>query len=810
MSIVLYRKLNIVILSFFFILISTVAVSAQDKKDIIPTVENIYLHTDRNQYTLGESLWYKAYAIYPYNNQLYNKSNMLYVELIAPNKQIIARQHTRLENGLGFGDFKLTDSTGIKTAGTYQLRAYTNWNRNFDDAFVFTKDIKILNVFTDSETNDTVKKHTKEAKSTTADEEAFKVQFFPEGGSLVEDVINIVALKAVDSKGFPIEVKGEIYTADDTLVTFFETIHDGMGTFQLNPKNGVQYYAKTSAVQGGEAIKFTLPKARETGFVLSSKPVKGDATRVLTVKTNKKTLSSQPDQNINILCKIKDITYFEIDQPITSTTVKFEIPQDKLPGGINHITLYDANQKPQSERLIFIDKSDKLNVTLATDKQTYKPDEKVTVTVSSKTKDGSPELASYSLSSIDMNGVEDTGLASNISSYFLMESDIRGPIYNPGFYFNTDNPWRIEKLDVLLLTQGWRDFIWKDNPNLADKTLPFTAESGINISGQLTQVLRNKGKAGNNITLTLFNKGKIKMLNTETDSLGHFKFENIMFYGTSEMILSSKDDNGKSRGMLSLDEDTHATLAVNFTPQPTQEAHFEDIVLKSTVLEKYKSVGIMEENVLDEVEIIAPKKEEALSMYGPADRTFVFGDEVETFLSIYDLIQTTIPSVVIEEPSIRFIRNAGPAVIIVDGIIWQPDELSFLQPADVVKIETLNGASATILGSNGGNGAILIYLKKGATTNEKIVLQTIKQQVEGFYEPRVFYTPDPKDITFENQKEDVRNTLYWNPFMHPDKTGIVKADYYNSAVETTVKVTIEGVTASGIPVVAKTQYTIEE
>ncbi|MFB9053632.1 hypothetical protein ACFFVB_11155 [Formosa undariae] len=791
-------------------IISSSTVSAQDKKEIIPTVENIYLHTDRNTYTLGESLWYKAYAVYPYNNQLYNKSDILHVELISPDKQIIAHHKTRIENGLGYGDFKLTDSSGIKKPGIYQLRAYTNWNRNFDKAFIFSKDITVLNVFNSPEVSGIAETNNKENSDSEADSKSFKVQFFPEGGSLVENVINIVALKALDSNGFPIEVKGEIYTTKDSLVTFFETIHDGMGTFQLNPKNGEQYYAKTSRVGAKEALKFPLPQAREMGFVLSSKPVKGNTSRILTVKTNKKTLASQQDQNINIICKIKDIIYFEINQPITSTIVKFELPQDKLPGGINHITLYDANNKPQSERLIFIDKSDKLEVTLSTNKQTYKPDEKVTVTVSSKTKAGTPELASYSLSSIDMNGMEDKGLDTNICSYFLVESDIRGQVYNPGFYFNNENPWRIEKLDLLLLTQGWRDFVWKDSSNITDNKLAFPAEKGINLSGQLTQVLSNKGKGGNNITLTLFNKGEIKMLNTVTDSLGHFKFENILFYGTSEIILSSKDNKGKSRGLLSLDDKTQSDLAVNFTPQSIKVDVSEDIILKNNVLEKYKSIGIMEENVLDEVEIIAPKKDEPLSMYGTADRSYVFGDEVETFLSIYDLIQTTLPSVVIEEPSIRFIRNAGPAMIIVDGIIWQPDELSFLQPADVVKIETLNGASATILGSNGGNGAILIYLKKGGTTNEKIVLQTVKENLEGLYEPRVFYAPDPTDITFENQKEDVRNTLYWNPFMHPDTTGIVEADYYNSAVETEIKVTIEGVTASGIPVVVKTRYTIEE
>lgn len=46
--------------------------------------------------------------------------------------------------------------------------------------------------------------------------------------------------------------------------------------------------------------------------------------------------------------------------------------------------------------------------------------------------------------------------------------------------------------------------------------------------------------------------------------------------------------------------------------------------------------------------------------------------------------------------------------------------------------------------------------------------------------------------------------------MHPDKTGSTTVNYFNSGVETKVKVNLEGITSNGIPVVKNIYYTIKK
>ncbi|MBP6587895.1 MAG: hypothetical protein KA208_07700, partial [Flavobacterium sp.] len=132
----IYRLLYVLffVLSFGFL-------QAQEKK-AIPDVEKVYLHTDNSIYFIGDDLFYKAYNVSAKNNLLTDNSNILYVELISPDQEIIARNKTNLEIGIGHGDFKLVDSLDVKP-GVYQLKAYTNWNRNFGEDFVFKKNIEI-------------------------------------------------------------------------------------------------------------------------------------------------------------------------------------------------------------------------------------------------------------------------------------------------------------------------------------------------------------------------------------------------------------------------------------------------------------------------------------------------------------------------------------------------------------------------------------------------------------------------------------------------------------------------------------------
>jgi hypothetical protein len=805
------RSKNYSLVCVFLLMGSFGFLQAQDKKTI-PNIEKIYLHTDRSTYFVGEDLWYKAYNVRASNNLLFDNSNILYVELISADSKIIARNKTNLEMGLGHGDFQLQDSLGVKP-GIYQLRAYTNWNRNFGDDFVFKKEIEIIDVFENHSKSNTAQNgiadnKTKIKNIKVSKESNFKVDFFPEGGSLLENVASVVGFKAVDSSGKPIDIKGEIYDSDNELVSSFESPHDGMGKFQILPIEGKTYYAKIK-ILSGEELRVELPKVTKQGYLLSFRTFKGK--NIVSISTNEATLVQIPNVALTIVCKAKGISYLETTQTLTETTLSFELPKDKIPEGISQITLFDNNNKPESERLVFIEKEQDLDVQLATDKSSYQPNEKMTINVSSKSKAGVVKAASFSLSVTDTNGVlEDKDYGTTISSYFLMESDIRGKVHNPAYYFDPTNVKRLEHLDNLLLTQGWRDFLWKTIPK-SDDAISYKAEKGITISGRVKQVFADKSLVNNNLTLALMSKKKNTFFSAITDSIGRFQFENLLFSEKANMYLNNSNEKGKFRGEIVLDSIELAPIPVKLKKEIIVLPETTHSVAES-VSKKYIALGIKPENMLKEVEVNS-KKNKINPMYGVPDYSCVVDiKESSRFFNAVDLIEEKLRGVL----SINYDSIVGkdatdlPFAVLIDGFqAVEGNQLLSVPQEQVIKIEVVRGMHIDAL--YGKSTLISIFTNAKNWQRTKIVpVYAVKQEIDGFYTARVFYSPDPEKPNPELDKNAaVRNTIYWNPYVHPDKTGHVSVNYFNSGVETKVKVALEGITANGIPVVKNIFYTIK-
>ena len=91
-------------------------------------------------YNGGDIIWIKAYLLNGMNHLPDTLSTNLYVELISPSLTRVEIKRFQMFNGFGIGDFTLSDTL---PEGLYQLRAYTNWMKNFDEEFFFTKNFPL-------------------------------------------------------------------------------------------------------------------------------------------------------------------------------------------------------------------------------------------------------------------------------------------------------------------------------------------------------------------------------------------------------------------------------------------------------------------------------------------------------------------------------------------------------------------------------------------------------------------------------------------------------------------------------------------
>ena len=78
------------------------------------------------------------------------------------------------------------------------------------------------------------------------------VQFFPEGGDLINGIKSQVAFKAIKPDGLGIDVKGSIIDNAGAVVATITTQHLGMGVFNLLPEAGKIYKAAITFPYGSK------------------------------------------------------------------------------------------------------------------------------------------------------------------------------------------------------------------------------------------------------------------------------------------------------------------------------------------------------------------------------------------------------------------------------------------------------------------------------------------------------------------------------------------------------------------------------
>ncbi len=118
----------------------------QKYTDSYPT-EKVYVHLDKPYYAIGDMIYFKAYTTVGGKHQPSGLSKILYVDLINDKDSIKHSLRLPMTAGLTSGSFALADTL---QEGNYRIRAYTQWMRNFGEAYFFDQTISIGNAISNT------------------------------------------------------------------------------------------------------------------------------------------------------------------------------------------------------------------------------------------------------------------------------------------------------------------------------------------------------------------------------------------------------------------------------------------------------------------------------------------------------------------------------------------------------------------------------------------------------------------------------------------------------------------------------------
>jgi len=106
--------------------------------------EEIFIHTDREEYISGEDLWFKIYLIDRQSFKPSLNSRIVYFEVLNADNKPVLQKKILIDKGFGPGQAVLPDSL---SSGIYTIRAYTSWMKNFLPNNCFMKDISVYNSY---------------------------------------------------------------------------------------------------------------------------------------------------------------------------------------------------------------------------------------------------------------------------------------------------------------------------------------------------------------------------------------------------------------------------------------------------------------------------------------------------------------------------------------------------------------------------------------------------------------------------------------------------------------------------------------
>ncbi len=775
--------------------------------------EKAYLHLDRPVYATGETIWFSAYVVDASRHQLDSLSSVLHVDLLSPQRRVVARRTLRLRGGRASGDLEISDTLA---AGTYVLRAYTSWMRNAGDNFVYSRRLTIWPASplgpqeSAAESAANAQRKTKSPAPATGRPD---VQFFPEGGYLVEGLAGVVACKATNASGRGIDVRGQILNAQNAVVVAaFSTRHGGMGRFPLVPGTGQRYHAHCTLPDGSTA-DYPLPAAQPGGYTLH---VAENATEFLVEARYRG--ATPPAGPVQLLTQVRGIVAYPGPRTLSGDVpAAWRMPKKNYPSGIVHFTLFDGLGGPQCERLAFVQNGPAaLQITVVADQASYGPHAPVQLTVRVADAAGQPVAANFSLA------VSDAGLsaldpnAETIASNLLLTSDLVGYVENPGYYFRDQSAATALALDDLLLTQGWRRFVWKNVLAGLPPAVSYSAEQGIGLAGQVVSEQGNRPMPNSQLTFLQIKPAK-NVTTATTDANGRFNFVGFPVGDTAVVTLQARRSQGGSNVLIRPDTGPPTTgLLLPTLPSlaaaPPGVAAFVRRSRQAQAAELDLHPERAVRNILLGTVAVTVKKEavprdDPRRLYGATGGTVIdFADmpSAQSGIPLLQLLQGRVAGLTVtgSPPNTTVqIRGQGTPLFILDGQRVDLEMINTISSSDIESVEVFKGTEAAIFGGSGG--AIAIYTKradrnyKGADRPPAPGIATVK--IPGFDVVREFYQPRYNALLTNPPADPRTSTLYWNPLVRTDAKGQAELHFFTADGSGTFQAVVEGLSAAGLP-----------
>ncbi|MEO8172252.1 MAG: hypothetical protein ABI581_04180, partial [Sediminibacterium sp.] len=746
-------------------------------------------HFDKTIYNKEETVWYKIYILTS-AAELTTLSKNVYVEWYDTTGKMIKQTVAPLYQSTAKGSF---DVPHDYTGNFLRVKAFTRWMLNDDPAFAYEKEL-IIN------TGATVTNQKPVVLKT-------KVETFPEGGFLINGLKTRVAFKATNQFGTPVFFKGFLVNDKNKVLDTLKIKHDGMGSFYLSP-NPQEKYTLNWTDENGKTGSTPIPVIKSEGVSLSIKTT-NDKAQIHVERT-----ASVPEnfKKMNLLVHMNQLLFYNIRLNLSEKNLlKAEVPIEEMPTGILQFSLFTSDWIPVSERIVFVNnRQHEFNAKLTTPLVSLDKRGKNVFEIAVS------DTAFTNMSISVTDATVSTPDANTIYSDILLSSDIKGKVYNPGYYLASDADTVTANLDLVMLTNGWRRFDWDKIKNGILPTLKYPRETELmKLSGKVLGLKSVSTATPVMLNMIIQAKDSSKnFLFVPVEKDGSFEQKGMLFYDTAKIYYSF---NGNSKlaevtqvqfdnGLLRQTQkkiqygENYRPFSWNDSLARVKMNYFltEQELLKKRMASATLQEVIVKTRVKSKEQILDEKYSSGLFSGGDAS-TFDLTDGAVGAIDILSYLQGRVAGLTISGSGSNMTlswRGSTPDIF-VNEMHSDIDQVQTLPVSDIAMVKVFRPPFFGAIGGGAG-GAIAIYTKKGSDSKKGGSAKGLESTILGGYSKfKEFYSPSYEKPN-ESSETDNRTTLYWNPYVITNKKSPrVRIQFFNNDISKKLQVVVEGINGDG-------------
>ena len=751
--------------------------------------EKIFVHTDKTFYLAGETVWFKIYAVDASFHKPAATSSITYIEILNKDLKPVVQSKISMLNGNGAGSVILP---GFLATGNYVLRAYTNWMKNFSPDFYYEHTLHIVNTL-------------KLSPVFPSSKLLSGIQFFPEGGTAMSGLTGKIAFKAADAEGHGLECQGVILNQNNDTITRFQSLHNGMGVFQLKPEKSSSYYALVKL--NDSLIKQKLPDATDHGFTMSVLEEEAGKLKV-TVHTS----ADFNNTSVYLFAQTRQMVKNIQTSQVKDGEASFIVNKSALGDGISSITIFNQSRQPVCERLVFKRPVEKLAIQAKTDQAVYTTRKPIRIDLSTTNTNSQPLSGNLSMSVFMIDSLQHIPEQS-IITYLYLHSELKGRIESPEYYFTNTDKASDGALDNLLLTQGWRRFKWSDVMDAKKPVFEFLPEiEGPVVNGKIINKLTGAPVAFSGAWLSIPGDDyAFSSATSDAQGVVHFGFRDI--YKNNAIVVQP-----------ALQKDSFNRIDIN----NSYSDKFSSNSLRPLALSKSQESILVNRSISTQVEntySIERKRQyvktnpDTTSFYGKPDKQYNL-DDFTRFQTMEEVLREFIEDVRVRKEGEKYtfkVRNRlfntyfeEDPLIMLDGIpISDASKIIALDPQKIKRIEVVMYNYYT--GSSVFAGIVNVKSYSGEIGATQIDPNSLVIEYDGLQQQREFYSPQygSKEAE-ESHIPDFRNVLYWAPWITTGPDGKSQLSFYSSDLKGKFAVVVQGMTPDGLPGKTVTQFEVTD